>query len=287
MRQPKMINLNGDEERVLEETWSKGREPGRSKADRLQWFARRGRFSPSPENAASMIRRGVLFACGMFALVVIAGSANPSFAAAKSKKAQKISQTKQSVNKPAGNSSRRDYKSKFKPKPPPPRDDRRPRKVTKQPKQRPIKQPRQNPVIDPGYQYPRPDPPVLIMHEWIGPADYPAVPDEFTFEAANIVLTTTAMVFNVAVISIGERTPYLAAAGFLFGATSLVIASRETTRHSGLHYLLGAASIALSVWNLSGGVQPTGPPDEYGVYDTTALSTYSSTAQSIGFSYTF
>ncbi len=287
MRQPKMINLNGDEERVLEDTWSKGREPGRSKADRLQWFARRGRFSPSPDNAASMIRRGVLFACGMFALVVIAGSANPSFAAAKSKKAQKISQTKQSANKAAGNSSRRDYKKKFKPKPPPPPNDRRPRKISKPPKRRPIKQPRQDPIIDPGYRYPRPRPPVLIIHEWIGPTDYPVETDEIDFEAANMVFTTTTMVFNVAFISIGERNPLTAAAGFLFGATSLVIASRETTRHSGLHYLLGAASIALSVWNLSGGVQPTGPPDEYGVYDTTALSTYSSTAQSIGFSYTF
>ena len=287
MRQQKMINQNRDEERVLEETWSKGREPGRSKADRLQWFARRGRFSPSPFNAASMIRRGVLLACGMFTLVLMAGSANPSFAAAKSKKAQKISRKEQSGNKPAGNSSRRDYKSKFKPKPPPPRDDRRPRKIPKQPKQRPVKQPRQSPVIDPGPIINPPYPPVVIIHEWIGPTDYPAETDEIDFEAANMVFTTTTMVFNVAFISIGEHNPLVAAAGFLFGATSLVIASRETTRHSGLHYLLGAASIALSVWNLSGGVQPTGPPDEYGVYDTTALSTYSSTAQSIGFSYTF
>jgi hypothetical protein len=229
----------------------------------------------------------------MFALVLIAGSANPSFAAAKSQKAQKTSRKEQSVNKSAGSRTKQDYKKKFKPKPPPPRDDRRPRKIPKPPKKRPIKHPRQDPVIYPVTDpvcprpHPRPDPPVMIIHEWVGPYDYPAETDEIAFEAANLVFTTTTMVFNVAVISIGERNSYVAAAGFLFGATSLVIASRETTRHRGLHYLLGAASIALSVWNLSGGVQPTGPPDQFEVYDTTALSTYSSTAQSIGFSYTF
>jgi hypothetical protein len=234
-----------------------------------------------------MIRRGVLLACGMIALVLVAGSANPSFAAAKSKKAQKTSRKEQSVSKPAGTSSQRDYKSKFKPKPPPPPDDRRPRKVPKPPKRRPINMPRQDPVIDPGYRHLYPSPPVLVIHEWIGSAEYGTEPDEIAVEAANMVFTATAMVFNAAFISIGEPNALVAAAGFLFGATSLVIASRETTRHSAAHYLLGAASIALGVWNLSGGVQPNDPPDEYGVYNTTALSTYSPPTQSIGFSYTF
>ena len=177
-------------------------------------------------------------------------------------------------------------------KTPPP--DRGRSKKSKKPRTRPKDPPaddykivRRPPPPPRGAGYPPVTHPVYveITHYYSDYAD--TEPNVIDGETASIIFTTTSLLFNAAYISIGQPNTLAAAAGFVFGATSMVVASRDNSRHRGLHYLLGAASIALSVWNLSGGVQPTGPPDDRVVYGDYSASAYNSAPPSLGFSYTF
>lgn len=286
MRQPKYTMERRGGSQIREEIQSLGREPGRSKADRLLWSARRGRFSPASYNAASLVRRGVVVVCTMLALFVITGGASSLEAATKPGK--KASRKEQSANKTSGISSKRDYKSKVKRKPPPPADNQHPRKVAKKPKQRPDNRPaadlRVGQTLPPPTGFVPFDTYVQFdaAHYYVG-----TEPTELNVETTTMIFTSASIVFNAAFIAIGDRSSLAAAAGILFGISSVAVASKEDATHSGLNYLLGATSIALSIWNLSGGIQANGPPDEFNVYEKTASSTYNPSGQAVSFSYSF
>ena len=210
----------------------------------------------------------------------------PAHAAGKARAKKKPAQTKQvsstkkdSSGKTASRTT--DYKSKYKKKDPPPGGGRpqihkqkrpignkqkeRPRKDKVRPgKRRPIRpRPRPRPDYDPPpviYLEP-----VVIIHPPVihPPVYYPPVyedpylgpePPGNAVETASLLFAAASVAINYAFIREGQIGEFAAGAGFVFGLTSLVAASRPDAQHPILGYLLGGASIAFAVWNLSGGM---------------------------------
>jgi hypothetical protein len=209
-----------------------------------------------------------------------------------------------------------DYRSKSKTTPPPKSDrplkikEKRPRAKEKpargkRPVDRPPKEKRDRPatkeksprekrvVVQPRRPQPMPMPPVVVDVEYVMPATemyvdyYGTGDDEADLESYSVLLTATALVFNGVFIQAGERNEFAAVVGFIFGATSLAVGSSDNARVPVLDYFLGAASIALSVWNLTGGIQRIDPSvEDVDVYHAPA-TTSGSTSQTVVYSYSF
>ena len=210
----------------------------------------------------------------------------PTTVSGKTKSKKKNTQT----TKASKSSSRKstspspDYKSKYKKKDPPPNGGRPPRqKIKPRPRikdRRPpnikikhppsggrYKQPYPRPRRpvgppnndDPGFEppiiYP---PPVIIVdgyHDvyYEEPYYYEEEPN-YNLENVNLLFAGTSMVLNYAFIRDGQVNEFAAGFGFLFGVTTLAVATRPNAKHPILGYLVGGAAIAFSVWNLAGGM---------------------------------
>jgi hypothetical protein len=110
--------------------------------------------------------------------------------------------------------------------------------------------------------------------------------EEINFESVNLLFGIGAVVLNAAYVRQGQTSRAAAGAGFFFGATNLIAGSARGSKYRALDVIVGAAAIALGVWNLSGGIQPPsdGPYTDEIYYDTG----YSrSTPQTVGYSFTF
>jgi len=230
---------------------------------------------------------------------------SPVHAAGKARPKKKPAKTKQ-VSKPPSSTSKgssgkaasrtTDYKSKYRKKPPPQGGGRpqiqkqkrpggyKPREHQKKHKDfddggRPSR--RKQPAPAPR---PRPDyrPPVVIVGPpiWDG-GDYywPYIeetvyeepylgpePSESAFETASLLFAATSVAINYAFIREGQIGEFAAGAGFVFGLTSLISASKPNAQHPVLGYLLGGASIAFAVWNLAGGMDNSSTYDYEPVY---------------------
>jgi hypothetical protein len=108
-----------------------------------------------------------------------------------------------------------------------------------------------------------PDPPTRIDYEdpYLGPE-----PSASAFETASLLFAATSVAINYAFIREGQIGEFAAGAGFVFGLTSLISASKPNAQHPILGYLLGGASIAFAVWNLAGGMDNSSTYDQDPVY---------------------
>lgn len=194
-----------------------GREPGRSRADRSDLSARRGRFSPNfflerPAGTAGRSRfggrprverhlhglRSVLTVC-LAAFVLFGTAASASGAPGKSRGSAKKSRESSSASNTKSSSrssdrsatttttsAKQDYKSKQRPDDPPAESGRPPRMKPIRPEPRPDKEKRPRPEPGdppPGDRRPPPPPPlpppVIIIDPW--PDPYPIIIEERTY----------------------------------------------------------------------------------------------------------
>ena len=263
-----------------------------------------GERPPGRRRLAHRLR--IVVALAMAGIIGVSLIGLPVNAAGKARPKKKPAQTKQVSSSKSGSTrgtSRKstspatDYKSKYKTKPPPPGGGRPQIHKQKRPigykqKERPRKykdragdsrpiRPRPRPDYDPPpVTYHEPvviiHPPVYdgIYYDWpyfeetvyedpyIGPE-----PPGNAVETASLLFAAASVAINYAFIREGQIGEFAAGAGFVFGLTSLVAASRPDAQHPILGYLLGGASIAFAVWNLSGGMDHLYTYDNEPVYD--------------------
>jgi len=226
----------------------------------------------------------------------VAGIPNSGHAGAASGKNKKSAQRVQKTEKKSSSSkatSTRASKPRYKDKRRPPADRDRPsdkKKVPRPPKRQPIGdnssdkvQPRPRPPHPPPIWLPRhlPGPIVVYVYE-----DFDQERTDINGEATLLLFTASSMVFNGVYIAAGESNGWAAAAGMFFGVTSMVVAAREDAKYSQLDIVLGAVSVALSVWNLAGGVQRTDPYyDDFPYASDTAF--VKAQPQSVSYSFSF
>jgi hypothetical protein len=252
-------------------------------ADRLQLFARRGRFSPLFV---------VVIAAGLLGVAGLPSSGHAGAASGRQKEPGEQVQKSANVSSQSKKATKQPTKPRYKDRSRPPADRDRPSEKEKTP--RPTKRPpvdgdatnRPGPRPLPLYPGPFPIPPppapaLVYVYD-----DYDGEPAEINGEAATMLFAATSMAFNGAYIAAGEPNTFAAVAGLLFGATSFVVASRDNAQYRQLDIVLGAASIALSVWNLTGGIQRT----ESALYESGTLETWSAPVEavpSVGYSFSF
>jgi hypothetical protein len=112
--------------------------------------------------------------------------------------------------------------------------------------------------------------------------------EEIGLEQINLLFGVGAVVLNAAYVYQGQTSRVAAGTGFFFGATNLIAGSIGGSKYRGRDVIVGAAAIALSIWNLHGGF--TQSPDEpYAdeIYYDTGYSRSPPSTQTVGFSYSF
>jgi hypothetical protein len=228
--------------------------------------------------------------------------------AVRSKSAQKTaSQASQKSTAPAP-----DYKSKIRKKDPPPNGGRPPKyqkdrppandrdKPVRRPKPKP--EPRSKPEPVPQPDPPRPirphpplpppvivPPPMYVEYEEVYQVDVGWSDEEWhrNAEVTSLIFASTSLAVNYAFISSGQINELAAGVGLFFGLTTLAAAASPESRYPVVEYVIGAASIAFSVWNLAGGMDTLHSNEGEGAYkDDPYLSTVPS-SQTIGWTYSF
>ena len=215
------------------------------------------------------------------------GKARSSAKASK----KKVSSPAKSVQSRTGTATKSttsrkpDYKTKYREKKPPPANGSRPR-LEKKPRPGPRnpkeKTPRPNPPAGGGRRIdpvpgPRPGPPWPIPIIIYPQPAYFEVYDPYyeedevpyrNVDLTNMLLTSATLVWNAFYIHTGQPNEFVATAGFITGASSLVLAFSDKSDHAATNFLLGIASITFSVLNLAGGFDGFQTPVDQAYYDS-------------------